>query len=475
MPPPRPFTYLDGRQRWPAEQGYFLFVSRERFQALEDGRRVTDLCSQSIGELPAGAKRKPMICFSGSKKGEITHIARAEVRYGAESGRDRLDMWNHKELPHALRISAIKKELTGPQAWRAAKALDGGPCSPAAFMVVMDALKKADPKVFKIADKLIDRRPPPGDPEPTASRQNWAYQRDAVITALEIARLPKELFRSPTQLPEGKRPPKSVFDSDKEMKSIEDILVLRDAAIRDPDWQFVTEQLYPAKTFENGATKLTVVLANKLELEKQLGVDLIYVNETLNAVAFVQYKMLRGRDGEDGYRPDGQLDVEIARMDAAAKMLAACGVDDSCDGYRFGTDPFFLKFCKKLLTHNDQGHVPGYYLPLSYWRKLVATPQARGNRGGLIVYPETFGRRHFTPSAFIDMIARGWAGTTTLQTNVLVPYLAEIMRGKTGVVLAVETTQSGDEAPEEQPELVERKFVPPKPRHPGRKRKVIQL
>lgn len=290
MPPPRPFTYLDGRQRWPAEQGYFLFVSRERFQALEDGRRVTDFCSQSIGELSAGAKRKPMICFSGSRKGGITHIARAEVRYGAESGRDRLDMWNHKELPHALRVSAIKKELTGPQAWRARKALDGGPCSPAAFKAMMNALKKADPKIFNIANKLIDRRPPPSDPDPTAAKQNWAYQRDAVTTALEIAHLPRELFRSPAQLAEGKKTPKSVFENDKEMKSIEDILVLRDATIRDPDWQFVIEHRYPAKTFENGATKLTVVLANKLELEKQLGVDLIYVNETLNAVVFVQYK-----------------------------------------------------------------------------------------------------------------------------------------------------------------------------------------
>jgi hypothetical protein len=382
-------------------------------------------------------------------------------------------MWNHRELPRALRISAIKKELIGPQAWRARKALDGGLCSPAAFKAMMEALKKVDPKIFKIADRLIDRRPPPTDPKPTAARQNWAYQRDAVTTALEIARIPKELFHAPSQLPEGKETPKSVFDGDKEMMSVEDVLVLRDSEIRDTDWQFVTEQLYPARTFDNGATKLTVLLANKLELEKQLGVDLIYVNETLNGVVFVQYKMLRGRDGENGYRPDGQLKAEIARMDAVAKTLAECGVDDSCDGYRFGTDPFFLKFCKKLLTHTDQGHVPGYYLPLSYWKRLIETPQARGRRGGLIVYPETFGRRHFTPSAFIDMIARGWAGTTTLQTNVLILYLAQIMRGKTGVVLAVETTRSPD--PEGEQESAERKFIPPKPRHPGRKRKVIQL
>lgn len=80
LPPSRPFTYLDSWQRWPAEQCCFLFVNRERFQALEDGRRVTDLCSQSIVELPAGARRKPIICFHSFRKDEVTHFARAEVR-----------------------------------------------------------------------------------------------------------------------------------------------------------------------------------------------------------------------------------------------------------------------------------------------------------------------------------------------------------------------------------------------------------
>lgn len=476
MPPPRSFTYLEGRARWLAEQGYILFVNRERFQALEDGRRVTDLCSQSVAEIPKGARRQPMLCFYGANKGEITHVARSEVRYSSESGRDRLDMWNHKKLPRAIRVSAISKQLAGPQAWRARKALDGGLCSPSAFKAVMEALKKADPKAFKVADKLIDRRPPPADPTPTRARTNYAYQRDAVATALEIARLPKELFKAPAQLPEGGRKPvKSVFDSDKQMMSVEDLLVLRDYEVADQDWEFVKAQKYPARTFRNGETQLTIVLANKLELEKQLGTDLIYVNETLNAVVFVQYKMFLGRDGEGGYRPDGQLETEIARMDAAAKVLAETDVDESCDGYRFGKDPFFLKFCRKLLTHDDSGHVPGIYVPLSYWKRLIKSPEARGPKGGLVVYPETFGRRHFTPSAFVDMIGRGWAGTTALQSKVLIPYMSKIMRGQKGVVLAVESSRIRSEEDEREFDFIQPTVTPPRPRHPGRKRKVIQL
>ena len=54
-----------------------------------------------------------------------------------------------------------------------------------------------------------------------------------------------------------------------------------------------------------------MVLANKLPLERQLGVDLIYVNETLRCVVFVQYKVMRGKDGAERYRPEGQLKEEI--------------------------------------------------------------------------------------------------------------------------------------------------------------------
>lgn len=82
-------------------------------------------------------------------------------------------------------------------------------------------------------------------------------------------------------------------------------------------------QRYPVRTFVNGATKLSVLLANKLELEKQLGVDLIYCNETHQSVVFVQYKMFAGADGADGYRPNEQLTEEIRRMDALAATFAA--------------------------------------------------------------------------------------------------------------------------------------------------------
>jgi hypothetical protein len=166
-------------------------------------------------------------------------------------------------------------------------------------------------------------------------------------------------------------------------------------------------------------------------------------------------------------------------MDAAAVKLATVAADESCDGYRFGPDPFFLKFCSKLLSYEATGHVPGIYVPLDYWKRLVKTPVVKGKKGGTIVYAETFGRRHFTPSHFIDMVGRGWIGTSALQTEVLAPYLRAALQGDKGLVLAIQSSNSGhsdgdgdDEGSVESPRRI---VAPSKPRYPGRKPKVIQI
>jgi hypothetical protein len=478
--PPAGNQYLDARFPWVPEHGYVLSVTPERLEELEDDLSARSTCSQAVPKIPAAMRRRWMLCFISVKRGYLTHVARSVVYYPAESGRDKLDIWNVTPFAKHVRVTALKAKIEGRQAWRAKQALNGGHISPAAFTLVMDALRRVDGGASGAAEGLIDRRPAPPDATPTRAKENWAYQRDAVITSLEIARIPKEQFKASAQLDE-KAPADitSIFDGDDDVTTMEDLVILQDLDEANEDWQFVKRQRYPAKLFTSGDAKLTIILANKLPLERQLGVDLIYVNEMLKSVVFVQYKMFSGIDGEGGYRPDGQLSEEIARMDAAAAKLATIAVDESCDGYRLGPDPFFLKFCSKLLSHETTGHVPGIYVPLSYWKRLVKTPVVEGKKGGTIVYAETFGRRHFTPTHFIDMVGRGWIGTSALQTDVLAPYLRAALQGDKGLVLAVQSSNSGhpdaDEESEEGLDPPLRTIAPPKPRYPGKKPKVIQI
>ncbi|SIT14043.1 hypothetical protein [Insolitispirillum peregrinum] len=469
--------YLEARFPWVPEHGYVLSVTSERLEELEDDISAQGTCSQAVPKIPAAMRRRWMLCFISVKKGYLTHVARSVVYYPAESGRDKLDIWNVTQFAKPVRVATLKAKIEGRQAWRAKQALDGGHVSPAAFVLIMDALRRVDGGA---AEGLIDRRPAPLDPTPTQAKANWAYQRDAVVTSLEIARIPKEQFKASPQLDENAPAAlTSIFDGDDDVTSMEDLVILQDLDEANEDWKFVKRQRYPAKLFTNGDTKLTIILANKLPLERQLGVDLIYVNETLKSVVFVQYKMFAGVDGEGGYRPDGQLNEEITRMDAAAAKLATVAADESCDGYRFGPDPFFLKFCSKLLSHDATGHVPGIYVPLGYWKRLVQTPVVKGKKGGTIVYSETFGRRHFTPTHFIDMVGRGWIGTSALQTDVLAPYLRAALQGDKGLVLAVQSSNAahpdGADEDEESFEPPRRIVAPPKPRYPGKKPKTIQI
>jgi len=472
--PPFEDQYPQAGALWTPEIGFLLQVKADRLDELEEALRTREICSQGIPEIPVALRRKWMLCFVSTDGRSLTHVARSIVYYAAESGRDKLDVWNLMPFEAPVRISAIKKKLEGAQIWRARRALDaGGTLSAKAFEQVMDALKRVDSSAHKIANGLIGRKRPPPEPGPINAQMNWAYQRDAAVTALEIARIPKERLKATPQLNGAElTDTTSIFDDDDSMRAIEDVLILRDLEKGDPDWEFVKSQQYPARTFENGDTKLTIVLANKLNLEKQLGVDLIYVNETLGAVVFVQYKMFEGDDGEKGYRPDAQLDKEIARMDAAATALAKVAPDMTCDGYRFCPDPFFLKFCTRLLTHDEKGHVPGRYVTVDYWKRLALDSRMDGKKGGKILYQETLGRRYFTPGAFTELVSRGWVGTSALQAKVLVPFIKAAMKGKKGIVLAIESKTPTDPNDVEAPR---RTRMPPKSRYPGKRAKVIQL
>ena len=477
--PPAGNQYLEARYQWVPDNGYVLSVTAERLKELERDLDVQSICSQGIPKIPTAMRRRSMLCFISVKKGFLTHVARSAVYYPAESGRDKLDIWNLTTLTKPVRTSVIKKKVQGKQGWRAKRALDGGHISAAAFELVMEALHRVDTEAAGIAESLIDRRPPAPDPTPTDAKINWAYQRDAVVTSLEIARIPKERLKVRAQLNgSASADITSIFDSEDDVTTIEDLAILQDLDDVNEDWDLVKRQRYPAKTFINGETKLTVILANKLPLERQLGVDLVYVNETLKSVVFVQYKMFAGSDGENGYRPDDQLAEEIRRMDAVAAKISGIGEDDSCDGYRLGPDPFFLKFCSKLLSHDATGHVPGIYVPVSYWKRLVKTHMGKGKRGGTVIYAETFGRRHLTPTHFIDMVGRGWVGTSALQTDALAPYLKAMLSGKKSVVLAVESLNpaSLDSDSEDEEHAPPRRTVqPPKPKYPGKKPKIIEI
>ncbi len=477
-----PYRYIGPfAEPWIPKVGYVLHEPANRQEDLEDEHSVGEECSEMVPEVPESARRKPSLCFIGFARGQISHVARAEVRYKARTGNDRLDLWKMVALPKPVAVAKLRASLKGPRVGIAKNALKtGGHLPPKAFQAVMDALRRLDRDAFRVAQGLFDRERRERHPLPEQSRINWGLQRDAVITALDIAKIPRgQLSVPPQPPPDTPTRVNSIFDALGEIHGLEDILVMHDLD-GTPGWDAIRTHRYPAKTFQSGETVLTVVLANKLPLERQLGVDLIYVNETLKCVVFVQYKVMQGADGEEGDRPDPQLQEEIQRMDRVAELLARVPQDPGCDSYRLGGEPFFLKFCKAVLEHRDTGMVPGHYLPLGFWKRVAVDPRVRGPKGGVKITPSNL-PRYFTATDFKDLVARGWVGTTGLQAEVIVPVIQEIIESGRTVALAIKS-----EKPEAEPEFDEPDddedsptlalgFPRGKRRRPGQRPKIIQI
>ena len=205
-----------------------------------------------------------------------------------------------------------------------------------------------------------------------------------------------------------------------------------------PGHEILKTTSFNSVVFENSQSKLTVILANRLPLEQQLGTDLIYYNETFKCFLMVQYKAMEKEGDEAVYRfPNDQLTKEINRMKAVLVELKKCQTNTQADGYRLSENPFFLKICPRIVFDPDNvGLIKGMYLPLDYWDLLSEHHTLVGERGGKHVSYRNV-RRYFDNSAFITIAAGGWVGSNIDQSSVLEVAIRSTLVSGRAVVFAI--------------------------------------
>lgn len=194
-------------------------------------------------------------------------------------------------------------------------------------------------------------------------------------------------------------------------------------------------------TFIQGNRLLEVVYANKNPLERTLGVDLIYYNQTYHSFVLVQYKLMKTKSDskEYYYRPDEQLKKEIARMDEFHKKYTNVKKIESHDQLRLNSDGFMFKLVpNRGLRAASEKLISGMYITREYMKFLLSDKGPKGKSGGRIIGFEN-SPRYLTNTEFATAINRGWIGSNMNQSDILEQVIKNFLETGRAVLVAVET------------------------------------
>jgi hypothetical protein len=389
------------------------------------------------------------VVLASFEEGFLTHVG--DARKGGSAGTKlvRLNMTSLEELARPIPFEKVVNRV--PARFRTPLRrvlLNGGLLAPKTLSAVVEILREMDPvlgeKLSRMSASRRELLAALGDRE----KENLALQKETLAAALEIAGVgTNEILEwTPATIERT-----SFLDGLPGARVREDVMLHADLASVPGFAEIRDAPHIAARTFEsenNPAVRITVVMANRLPLEEQTGADLIYYNETYHSFVMVQYKALeKGTDEHEFRWVDGdQFTAEIARMDELLEQLEEMEPDGDPDGFRLSSNPFFLKFCSRIVFNpDDRGLFPGMYLPHGLWKMLANSGRLKGPRGGNVL---TFGNvgRKLSGTEFITLVAGSWVGTTISQSASLEAMVRSVLASGRTVTFAVK--RSPPPAPE---------------------------
>jgi hypothetical protein len=416
--------------------GFVVRLSAEREEVFEEQIALgsTDF-AEPVAEFDH-SRNVPLVCFIFGHTGQLIYIASGKRGMLAGTDLRRLNLMDIFGLKGNVKATAVLK-ISSP---RVKNTLDnkfksGGLLPPKSFEEMIRILSELAPETASLLKRYSESRILRIANLPTKAKESLGEQKEAVATALSIAGINRDRLLGWDIQDSGL--PTSFLDGLEQARLREDPMVVNDL-MKFPGHEVIKTSTFNSVVFENEQSKLTVILANRLPLEQQLGTDLIYYNETFSCFLMVQYKAMEQEGIDAVYRfPNAQLTKEIERMDAVLLELKKCKGNDQADGFRLSENPFFLKMCPRIVFDPDNvGLVKGMYLPLEYWALLSEHPTLIGKGGGKSVSYRNV-RRYFDNSAFITIASGGWVGTNIDQSKVLEAAIRSTLESGRAVVFAV--------------------------------------
>jgi hypothetical protein len=414
---------------------YHLRATGERGEELLDAHGEYGRFAEAVDDDLYRRGGPPLPCLMTFTSGRITHRGTLFVGNKAAEGRKRVNISKVEALHAPLRTADIVDRVVGRLKTHVRDRLrTSGVIAGPAALALLEAIRTLDPRLaaeierFEFEHARVAALPP-------RTREALAFEKEMVGTALSFSGIDRRELQN-WEMPADDSA--SFLDGLPQVRLREDAMIMNDMQ-HVPGFEYVGTKAKSAAQFRNGDVTLTLVLANHLALEEQLGADLLYYNETYLAFTLIQYKaMERGEMSTAVFRiPNRKLDEEIDRMRRLQQQLRDAPANDHCNGFRLLDNPFYLKLCPRIdFEPADTGLVKGMYLPLDYWDLLVADPTKVGPRGGRQVSFENVGR-HFDNTSFIPLVASGWVGTTAEQSAILAPIVRELVSQGRSLTIAV--------------------------------------
>lgn len=424
--------------------GYVLKVPPDRREVLlneaENGSsfyRWTPFIAEPVSTFEH-SRRAPLVVFASFEDGKITHIADGKKGVSAGTGLARLNMQDLKALAKPIAFEELASGVPARVRVHLQRVLSGGGMLPPKTLgAFVDRIVELDDSVAGRLARYSERRREALRRLEPRERENLALQKETLGVALEISGISRDELLAWQPL-EGSQ--QSFLDGLPGAQVREDAMLLADFSTL-PGFEAISEVThYGSKVFEKPGepgsppARMTVIMANRLPLEQQTGADLIYFNEAFRCFVMVQYKaMEKGKDeAEFRWKAGDQFVQEIARMDSLIAVLKKIASGNDPDGFRFSDNPFFLKFCPRVVFNpDDKGLFKGIYLPLDLWKRVEAAGKLKGSRGGNVLTFRNVGRR-INNSEFVGLVTGSWVGTSIEQTAILVPLIRQVLAsGKT--------------------------------------------
>jgi hypothetical protein len=263
-----------------AAAGYVLNVAANRRDELRFAIEMMGDAAEAVPEF-SHSRNVPLICFVSLIPGRITHLAKARRGVRAGTGLRRISMSEPLELPRAVSFRAIERLVSTRMRSRVRNKLrTGGLLAPASLLEVVEALRSISPESRLTLDQFSRQRHERLARVGADARRSLAYQRDAVAVALTIAGIDRTELQGWD--PPDAEPVTSFLDGLTQTRVREDPMVIHDLQNM-PGFEHIRSTQFGSAVFESDSSTLTIILANRLPLEQQLGVDLIYYNETYEA------------------------------------------------------------------------------------------------------------------------------------------------------------------------------------------------